>query len=1016
MAVVARILKWLLAISGLALALVLALAPAERLFEAPARREAEARARLALRLAGHGGLLCALTFDEPTPREFFSEKPVIHSGTVAVPGRYGLARKFDGRERTQIETPMKWNRLGSTFTLSFWVKIPKGRASQCIWYRADTSGLQGFHLEEGQMVFDMPGGKQQQRVAYPFERYGEFVHLAVTVDMPQGKMVLFENGRQMAESRLEDSRLHLASMGFGKPAWYATRNPFRGSIDEVTIWARTLSEKEIRKLARSRHGVLRAWGGDCYFDWQKARAWKTVLRAVAGAFDFAVPATPQGRREMEAINRLPEVRLILPGKVRRELVAAHHRSRKSGRRTQAGARPRLVHVAFAGTVHPAWLSLAGGDLEYADGARAGYVLDLQDGGKVLGARRLLLRPPENGDWLFPLVDARIREQLGLPQVSNGLCRVRINGLAEGVYLYSNHERGGFLPGDSRNESTDHVRARKQWLRMFHNYMREGWAPATQRPSWPLSQPELESVYDSILGEWGGCLQGDLQNPLSRKEVAWRLKQGRAQVASLWPPAGDELSQARKIAEFLDEFMVLGSNPSPDRLVAPLDLGLNRLQRRGVAIRWRSTDPAVLGADGTVFRPLDGGPVGAQLVAAIDDGKEVVEKNLTFRVMPQRIILPALFLNVRDALDKTRRVDAVVEICQPGEDYPGRVIFASQSMRGGIEHRGNSGYINDKKLFSLKTDEPHRVLDETDRRVLLAVNSEQDMSFVRNHLAFGLFRSWGTAAAPRCAPKMRYAEVFMNGRYHGLYELATRLDEQLLDEVFPPPTGDPAALRWIIYRLETVVPRTPDMRARRPGEPEGDFSGPYRDFCAFLERRTDETWERELAERVDLANLVDFQLLLNLFQNSNGYPWTYPMHEGLVYETSRRMFFNVPWDFEGTAKPGTWKWLQNTVMLRLEKESPRYRKQLAARWQELRERGGMTTEALEARIDEIAQPLRGYVEWDYRRWSPESTAGFESHVEALKLLLRDSLARMDQYLGVTAGPEAGTGNMAPPSAL
>lgn len=997
MPVLARAIQWMLAVSGLALGLALLLAPAERLFEEPLQREAEARANLVQRLVVRGGLLCVLTFDEPTPCEFLSEKPFIYSGTVAGPGRYGQARKFDGQERTQIETPMKWHRLGPCFTLSFWLNMPRGRANQCIWYRSDAHGLQGFHLEKGQMTFDMPGGEQRQCVAYPFERYGQFVHLAVTVDLQQGKMVLYENGRPMAEGPLVNSGQSLANMGFGKPLWYATRNPFRGRIDEVTIWKRILSEREVRGLARSKRGVLRAWGGRCYFKWQMARGWTRILRASAGLFDFAVPFTPQGHREMEAIHQLPELRLILSGKVRRELIAAHHRSRKSGRRTQAGARPHLVHVAFEGAVYPAQICLAGGDLEYAEGARAGYELNLQDGGKVLGAQRLLLRPPENGDWLFPLADSRIRKKLGLPTVPNGLCRVRLNGLAGGVYLFSNHDRGGFLPGDSRDASTDNIRAHRQWTSLFHKNMRKVWVPATRRPSWPLSQPELESIYDATVGEWGGYLQGDLQNPLSRKEVAWRLKQGRARIASLWPPAQAEQPRAGKIAEFLDEFMVLGSNASPDRLVAPLDLDLLPLKDLGVDIRWSSSDPSVLGPDGTLYRPLEGGPVGAQLVATIYDGTDRAEKTLTFRVMPQRIALPTLFLSVRNALDRTRRVDAVVEICKPGEDFPSRVLFASQGSRGGIEHRGNTSYVNDKKLFSLKTDEPHRMLDESGRRVLLAVNSEQDPTFVLNRLAFDLFRSWGTAAAPRPAPKTLYAEVFMNGRYHGLYELVTRVDETLLDEAFPAPAGDAAALRWIIYRLEAVLPREPDMRARRPGEQQGDYSGPYRDLCRFLARPTTEEWERELAQKVDLSNLVDFQLLLNLFQNSNGAPYPYPMHEGLVYDIPHQMFFNVPWDFEATTILGIWEWRQNQLMTRLKNESPRYRERLASRWQELRERGGVTPVALAAQIDAAAQPLHGYVEWDYRRWNTNLGLGFESKLQDLKLVLRYSIEQMDRYL-------------------
>lgn len=999
----AKCLRWLAVLGGLALLLYPLAAPPEWLFDAPPRRVDKARARLVRHLTERRGLLHALTFDEPVPAEFLSGRPLVFAGTVAGPGRFGQARKFDGRERTQIETPLRWDQIGSAFTLSVWVKIPRGRPDQCIWYRAAQGVQMGFHLEAGQMTFDLPTVEGRQCVAYPFTRYGEFVHLAATADAERGTLALYEDGRRMAEGPFTYQKMPRVNLAFGKPIWYATRNPFRGWIDEATTWNRVLPEKEIRRLAKSRRGVLWAWGGSArYLKWRLAQTQARAVRAWAGWADGLAALLPPGQREAQALRRLPEVRLVISGKVRRELIAAHHRSRASGRRTQAGARPRPAHVAFAGQVHPAWIRLAGGDQEYVAEGRAGYEVELLDGAQILGARRLRLCAPESGAWLLPLVDARIRMRSGLPAVSNGLCRLRINGLARGTYLYANHDRGGFLPGDFRESNGDAIRHPLRWHLLFHWERGREWAPSAARAAWPLALREMQATYDAVVADWGGSLRADLQNPLSRKEIAWRLAQGRERIAALWPPAPDDPPRARTIAEFLDEFLVLGSNGSPDRLVAPLALERLPFEEAGIEIRWRSSDPAVLGADGQIFRPAAGGPVGVQLVATVDDGKETAEKTLSFRVMPQPVGLPALFLNVRDALDKTHRVDAVAEICEPGEDFPARTLFATQGSRGGIEHRGNSSYWNRKKLFSLKTDEPHRFLDDSARQTLLAVNSQQDPSFVRNRLAYDLFRTWGTAAAPRVAPKTRFAEVFLNGRYQGLYELAARVDETLLDESFPPAPENPGPYRWITYRHEAVYPRTPEMRARRPGEHDGEFFGPYGDLVQFLTQPTDPAWEQELARKVDLSNLVDFQLLLNVFQNRNGYPFAFPMHEALVYDSAGQVFFHVPWDFEYTSWTDPWEWLQSGLMKRLEAESPRYASQLAARWRELRETGGVTPEALEARIDELARPLRGYVEWDYRRWEYESETAFESELEQLQSKLRRSLERMDIQLGQAGG--------------
>ena len=63
--------------------------------------------------------------------------------------------------------------------------------------------------------------------------------------------------------------------------------------------------------------------------------------------------------------------------------------------------------------------------------------------------------------------------------------------------------------------------------------------------------------------------------------------------------------------------------------------------------------------------------------------------------------------------------------------------------------------------------------------------------------------------------------------------------------------------------------------------------------------------------------------------------------------------------------------------------------------------------LEARIDAAARPLRGYVEWDYVRWSYYPKNEWNVWLEDLKLLLRESLERMDERLGGSAAVQPGS---------
>ena len=47
---------------------------------------------------------------------------------------------------------------------------------------------------------------------------------------------------------------------------------------------------------------------------------------------------------------------------------------------------------------------------------------------------------------------------------------------------------------------------------------------------------------------------------------------------------------------------------------------------------------------------------------------------------------------------------------------------------------------------------------------------------------------------------------------------------------------------------------------------------------------------------------------------------------------------------------------------------------------------------------MAQDLRGYVEWDYQRWAYDWGFGYDTRLENLKALLRESMAQMDKRLG------------------
>ncbi len=986
------VILWLLAIL---IPTVMIWDPGDRLLSGIADSRARKQERLRRSLEGRG-LIFLADFDGSPSREWISGRHGLLSGTVIVPGRFGGACKFDGRERTTVDYPLEWASLGGRYTLSMWLKITGENHSQDIFYTSGLGQRSGWCRENGRMTFYVPGDAGQV-ASYPFTQRGRYVHLAAVVDEDAGSFRVYENGLERARGALASVRQPRQNLAFGKPLWFQDRYPFTGQLDDVAIWNRPLTENEVREIARAGKGLVSFYAAGRRRGLAMAdRAWM-LLRRMAGLRDLTGALTPEGYQALAASRNLPEIRLRMTGATRRRLLSAHHRSRRSGRRIQSGARRRPVFVGFRGKSYAAQINLHGSNIQYSDVERPSLELLLEeDAGWTNGSRRLRLRPPETGHWLWPETIARCRRRMGLPAIEGGFYRLKINDKPCGIYSVDAYDSLGILPGDLAGVAEGFAKNPTQWQQVMSTTQEEPWERMVAVQGWPGLAEVLQDAFHEVRRDRAALLKHDLQSPLTGREIRQRIQDQQMRVEAYVTNSSTCTNAAAAAADFLDEYMLLGRNLSPQRVVSSLEL--DKLKLPGISIVWQAGHPGRIAANGTVTRPDTGPPVASSLTAVLDDGVRRVARDLYFRVMPRHVSLPAVLLTLRDTVSKTRRVDAAVSLCEAGEDETGRRLLATQHGRGGVSHRGNSSYWYAKKLLAIKTDRAHRVFGDDGRRHLLTVNSLQDPTFVRNGLAYGMYRDWSEPGCPRPAPRVRPAEIFINGRYHGLFELCTRIDDILLDESMGTEVGDRAEPRWIVYRFEKVRPREPIMRAIRPPPHRGLWQEPFVDLRQWLRSLPDAEadWPRELARRIDVPGMIDLQLLLNLTQNLNGQPFLFPLHEALVYDRSRDLFTQVPWDFDILYMP-EFGWIQNDTMRLCERSWPDYRTELRRRWKRLRQHT-LAFGALQKRIDRLAQPIEGYVEWDFQRWH----YGGEDHgtmIDALKNAVSNHIMRMDAHLAV-----------------
>lgn len=953
---------------ALLLALAGALAAAYRsdrfLFEAPAKDTPHYFNKVGHFLAKHHGLAFLMTFDEARPVEWVGRGAVHYPGTESVPGRIGQARRFDGRASTHVETSACWPELGSNYTLSLWLNLESTGMDQEIWYTFIQKQRTGFKLRNGQMTFFVPGGQPEQAAAYPFEAFGRFVHLVGVVDGSGGEARLYENGALKAAIPVAEVVHPSQNLEFGKTCLYAAIAPFRGTIDEAAAWKRTLSPKEIRALARARHSLPCTLEPFHYWHWRAAQAVQTAIPDALRLLDRFNPLLHKG--PLSAAD-LPEIYLQFSSSDARHFIRAHDRSLASGRRTASGANPRRIDAQYDGHTVEAQIWLDGSDTYYPASRRPGYLLETPPDVPAFGARLLHLMPPENMASRLPKLGAAIT-RMGPSNAPAGLCRLTINGLPKGIYYYESFDQRGLMPGE-RAWVAKGPHSPLDWQTLFR-----GAAPSDS----PTSAPLLDADLDVRLNQVRPLLVNDIFHPWSAREWTWRLRKCRAET----PPAPTNL---------LSAYAVLGQNPSPYYVVGDLDLPTLRDQPGDIA--WHSSRPDLIAETGKVTRPAGDAPVGVDLVATILNGEQTETIPLRFRVMPQDRKLPALMLYVDEPLTATHRVDFSAEYHPAHDEGFPRRLQGGQATGGGIKHRGNTSYWRgQKKPFSLRFDEPHCLVGDRDTPHLYLLNGYVDSTKLHNKLVFDLFRAFGGEGRPRYAPEFDWTEVFVNGAYWGVYEMCTRIDENMVG--FAKYPERPATTAAAIYKIrpsdslfakvdpdafEQVFPSTSRIRRAEP----------LLKLMEFTSQADATRFAREIDDWIDLDNAIDFLLLLNFAGNVDGRTTNFFLARG---EPPGSRFFFIPWDYDHTFAEGD-PWLSNFLFERLRAEIPDFMGRAGRRWGELRQ-GLLSDAAVDARIQEMAGHLTGYMDWEYEFLQCPVPPTYPDKVEALRQAVQTNLRNMD----------------------
>jgi len=190
---------------------------------------------------------------------------VLHGDLTYSAGPAGRAADFDGETFVDWGNTADFDR-GGPFSLALWLK-PGGSKEMAVLQKLDKANRLGYelafeesqvlpHLERGsrlyvRLIHHWPDNAVQVRTREPLI-LGEWHHVAIDYDGSGSAagIQLYLNGKRAEIETLED---HLtgsirsdATLSIGDPG---LGKPFRGSLDDLRFYGRTLSGAEIEQLA-----------------------------------------------------------------------------------------------------------------------------------------------------------------------------------------------------------------------------------------------------------------------------------------------------------------------------------------------------------------------------------------------------------------------------------------------------------------------------------------------------------------------------------------------------------------------------------------------------------------------------------------------------------------------------------------------------------------------------------------------------------------------------------------------
>jgi hypothetical protein len=345
---------------------------------------------------------------------------------------------------------------------------------------------------------------------------------------------------------------------------------------------------------------------------------------------------------------------------------------------------------------------------------------------------------------------------------------------------------------------------------------------------------------------------------------------------------------------------------------------------------------------------------------------------------------------------------------------GNAVFAS---RAGIERRGRSSQAYDKPNYGVElrdaagNEQPIDLFGMGGEADWILDGSWIDRSFLRNELAFAMFRATGALGERRWAPEGRFCELTLNGQARGIYRLGERIerDDDRIDipqddgsgQSFVVKQDSGGALRWEVGEEASWALVSPDQDRASEAQRQAAQA-----FLDALDRALEDRDEQATFALLELDAVVDFVIVQELAKSADAYNLS--LH---LWKAPGAPAQLVPWDFDlsmgqpnSTNRPGTelaTGWVLHRTLLSdgLDRQ-PMFRARLAQRWR-MHRSGALADAAITAVIDRALQTLEpGAVANNFTIW-PLQDVDFQHIYDAYSLYrvssYEEEIARLRGWL-------------------